>query len=79
MFLQIVGVVTVLAGIAAVAVLIMAIIRLFINSAVKVPGQQLNFDPSTYVVWIVICLLTAGFVLIVIIGLLGSMSNLINY
>ncbi len=79
MFLQIVGVVVVLAGIAVVVVLIIAVLRLLINATVKIPGQELNFDTSTYVVWIVICALTISFVLIEIIGLLGSMSKLINY
>lgn len=77
MFLQVIGAVVALAGTAAVAALVMAIIRLFINITVKVEGQVLNFDSYTYVVWIVICVIAAVFVLIGIIRLLGSMSNLI--
>lgn len=77
MFLQIIGVVTALAGIAAVAVLVMAIIRLFMNITVRVKGQELNFDTSTYVIWVAISIIAAGFVLVSIISLLSSMSNLV--
>lgn len=79
MSLQMVGVGMALAGIAAVAALVMAVIRLLINVTVVATEDQLNFDRSYFVVMVVLCVMAVALVLVTIIGLLGSMSKLVNY
>lgn len=63
-------------ALAAVVALTLAVVRLFTNIAVG-GIEGLNFDRSSFVVAAGVCMLAIVLVLVAIIGLLGSMSNLV--